>query len=877
VRIVRRLLAVLLVLVLVVAVVGVAAVGGLLTWVNGRAQPQVSGTVGVPGLASPVEVIRDETGIAHIYADTPDDLFFAQGFVHASERMWQMEVFRHIGAGRVSELFGTSGLDTDRFMRTLGWRQAAERDLAALDATTARALERYAAGINAWIEQTRGQRGLAFVVAGLQSGKGNGLGGYDPEPWTPLDTVTFGKLQAWSLGGNWGTELFRLLADARLGNPALTDLLIPAYPAGAPTITTTKDLVGAASTPSGAVTSATTTPAVGSAAVDGRLAAGFTRLAAIGDEIGALAGFDTGASAIGHPGVGSNNWVVSPSKSATGKALLANDPHLGVQMPSIWYMNALHCRVVSAACPYDVAGVSFPSAPGIILGHNARIAWGFTNTGPDVQDLFIETPDPANPANYLYRGSSVPFTTRQETIAVAGADPVTISVRETVHGPVLNDVVNDLADTRALYSLRWTALAEVDGALGAFLKVNAATSFAEFRDAFRGFVAPAQNVVYADVDGNIGLQISGRIPLRPSGDDGRRPVDGTSGAHDWTGYVPYEELPALYNPPDGLIVTANNNPVDAAYPYHLGNDWDAGWRATRIRQLLDAAAADGGVTQADLTRIQLDTRLGRADDLVPALLAADPTTADGLEVQRLIGGWNGDCDLDSRGCSAYEVTEWRLLRALFDPWLGTLAPGYVGTDASRLALRAAVADAAGSPFWDDPATPAVETRDLRLTAGLDDAGAELRGALGDPSRWAWARVHTTTFREQTLGKSGIGILEGLFNAGPYGVPGSDDAVNKGNTALGSWYPDPDVPGANPGTLFDAFTMTSHPSYRLTIEMAPDRLDAARIVISTGQGGNPGGRHYSDLIDDWINGRTVPLPFTRDAVESRASTRLLLEP
>ena len=879
-RIVRRLLAVLLVLVLVVTVVGATAVGGLLAWVNGRAQPQLSGTLHARGLAAPVEVIRDETGIAHIYADTPDDLFFAQGFVHASERMWQMEVFRHIGAGRVSELFGKSQLDTDTFIRTLGWRRAAERDLAALDATAVRALERYAAGVNAWLEQSRGQRGLAFVVAGLQSGKGGGLGGYDPEPWTPLDTVTFGKLQAWSLGGNYDAELFRLLADARLGDPALTDLLAPAYPADAPTITTTKDLVSAAATATGAatspLTSPLTSPTAGAASADDRLAAGFARLAAIGDGIGALAGFDTGASALGHPGVGSNNWVVSPAKSATGKALLANDPHLGVQLPSIWYMNALHCRVVSAACPYDVAGVSFPSAPGVILGHNARIAWGATNTGPDVQDLFVETPDPANPANYLYKGASVPFTTRQETIAVAGGDPVTIIVRETVHGPILNDVVADLADAKALYSFRWTALVEADAALGAFLKVDAATSFAEFSDAFRDYVAPAQNFVYADVDGNIGLQIPGRIPLRPAGDDGRRPVDGSSGDHDWTGYVPYADLPALYNPPAGLIVTANNNPVDADYPYHLGNDWDAGWRATRIRQLLDAAAAGGGVTQDDLSAIQNDTRLLRADDLVPALVAADPATGDGREVQRLVDGWNGACDLDSRGCSAYEVTEWRLLRALFDPWLGTLAPMYVGTDPSRLALRAAVADAA-SPFWDDPATPAVETRDGRLAAALDDAGAELRDALGDPSRWAWARVHTTTFREQTLGRSGIGLLEGLFNAGPYGIPGTDDAVNKGNTNLAGWYPDPDVPGAAPGTLFDAFTMTTHPSYRLTVELSPGRLDAARIVISTGQGGNPGGRHYSDLVDDWISGRTVPLPFTRDAVEARASTRLVLAP
>ncbi len=884
-RIVGRLLAALLVVVLVVALVGTVAIGGLLAWVSARSQPQVAGTLSVPGLAAPVEVIRDETGIAHLYADTPDDLFFAQGFVHASERMWQMEVFRHIGAGRVSELFGTSQLDTDRFIRTLGWRQAAERDLASLDAATVRVLERYAAGVNAWIDQSRGRRGLAFVVTGLQAGKGTGLDGYDPEPWIPLDTVLFGKLQAWSLGGNYDAELFRLLADARLGDPALTDLLVPGYPDGGPTITTTPDLVG----PPAALESATEAPSGASAATpderaaadepaaaDERAASGFRRLATIGDAIGALAGFDDGQTALGHPGVGSNNWVVAPQESATGHALLANDPHLGVQLPSIWYMNALHCRTVSSACPYDVAGVSFPSAPGVILGHNGRIAWGATNTGPDVQDLFVETPDPANPANYLYKGESIPFETREETIAIAGGEPVTITVRATVHGPLLNDVVPELADTPELYAFRWTALAEPDGLIGAFLKVNVASSFDEFRAAFRDYVAPAQNFVYADVNGNIGLQVPGRVPVRPAGDDGRRPVDGSSGAHDWTGYVPYEELPALYNPPAGFIVTANNLPVDAAYPYHLGNEWDPGWRATRIRQLLDAAAAEGGVTRDDLSRIQLDTRLLRADDLVPFLRAAEPATPDGLEARRLIRGWHGTCDLDSAGCAAYEVTEWRLLRAVFDPWLGTLAPMYVGSDPSRQAIRA-VADDAASPFWDDPNTPEVETRAGRLAAALDDAGAELRGALGDPARWTWSRVHTATFREQTLGTSGIAPLEAYFNAGPYGVPGTSDAVNNGNTSLGAWYPDPDEPGATPGTLRDAFSMTNHPSYRLAIEMTPDRLDAARIVISTGQGGNPGGRHYSDLIDDWITGRTALLPFGREAVEALASSRLTLQP
>ena len=357
----------------------------------------------------------------------------------------------------------------------------------------------------------------------------------------------------------------------------------------------------------------------------------------------------------------------------------------------------------------------------------------------------------------------MPFATRQETIAVAGGDPLTITVRETVHGPVLNDVVSELADAKVLYSFRWTALVEADGQIGALLKVNVATSFAEFRDAFRDYVAPAQNFVYADVDGNIGLQIPGRVPLRPSGDDGRRPVDGSAGDHDWTGYVPYEKLPALYNPPAGLIVTANNKPVDADYAFHLGNEWDSGWRATRIRLMTPAGARPASAScwtrrRPTAASPRTTSRRSRTTPAscgpttwCPRSTAARPTTADGREVQRLIDGWNGMCDLDSRGCPAYEVTEWRLLRALFDPWLGTLAPMYVGSDPSRQALRAAVADAA-SPFWDDPGTPAVETRDGQLAAALDAAGAELRGAVGDPSRWAWARVHTTTFREQTLGR-----------------------------------------------------------------------------------------------------------------------------
>ena len=888
-RVLGRILAVLLVVVVVVA----AAAGGLLAWVGARALPQTTGTLRVAGLAGSVTVYRDAAGVAQIVADSSDDLFFAQGFVHASERMWQMEVFRHIGSGRLAELFGDSQVDTDRFIRTLGWRQAAERDVAAAPADVRRALDRYAAGVNAWIAGQHGKMPLAFVVAGLESGTGGGLGGYTPEPWQPVDSAVFGKIQAWSLGGNLDAEIFRVLSDARLGSPALTDALAPALGTDGPVIVPTgaagsfgagsklspttvvgpDTVVGRTTSPAGAPRVGTPIAAA-SSPVTSAATTGLLRLGAIASGIGVLAGLGASDTAFGHPGVGSNDWVVAPSKSATGHALLANDPHLGIQMPSIWYINGLRCRSVSAACPYDVEGVSFPGVPAVILGHNARIAWGATNVGPDVEDLFVETPDPTNAANYLYKGTSHPFTARSETITVAGGDPVTITVRETVHGPILSDVDDDLKASGALYALRWTGTTEPDGVLESFFRLDAASTFDEFRAALSTYGAPSQNFVYADVAGNIGYQVPGRIPVRPRGDLGDRPVDGASGAHDWTGWIPFDDLPGYLNPPDGIIVTANNAAVDDRYPYFIGRDWDPGWRATRIRQLLDEAAKNGGITREDLSRIQIDTRLLRADDVIPALVAARPTTADGRAVQDLLRSWDRRCDVDSRGCSAYEVTEWRLMRAVYDPWLGVLAPRYLGSDQSKTALRAFLADPK-AVFWDDPNTPTVETLDGRLAGALDAAGSELRAALGNPSRWAWGRLHRTTFQERTLGQSGIWPLEAYFDMGPYGAPGTSDAVNNITTSVGAWYPDPKDPDAKPGTLFDAFAASTIPSYRLAIDMGD--LDGARIVQTTGQSGNPLDRHYGDLIDDWLAGRTLPLPFTPDAVRREATATLTLAP
>ena len=394
---------------LVVVLVVVGAGVGALAWVTGRALPQTSGTLTVPGLERPVTVVRDVAGIAHIRAETVHDLFMAQGFVHAQERMWQMEVWRHISAGRLAEMFGESQLDTDRFIRTLGWRQATERDLAAMAPEARAVLDAYAQGVNAWLDQERDSLGLAFLVTGTK-----------PEPWTPLDSVGWQKVQAWNLGGNMDEELFRYLADARLGDPARTDELFPPYRGRRAGDRARPGRHGGRGGRGGrAGCRAIRRPVARRPTTQ---ATGWRSIADLGDSIGRIAGLDLGDGMVGTHGVGSNNWVVAPGLTTTGGALLANDPHLGISMPSIWYLNGLHCAPVTDACPYDVAGASFPGVPAVVLGHNARIAWGATNAGPDVQDLFIETGRPGRPDPLpVRRRSPGPFETRTEEIRVKGA------------------------------------------------------------------------------------------------------------------------------------------------------------------------------------------------------------------------------------------------------------------------------------------------------------------------------------------------------------------------------------------------------------------------------------------------------------------------
>lgn len=864
--------------ILVVLVLAVVVVG-LLTMITARALPQTAGSLRVAGLEQPVTITRDLAGIVQITADTPHDLFLAQGYVHAQERLWQMEVWRRIGAGRMSELFGKSQVPLDSFIRTLDWRGAAARDLELASPRTRSALEAYAAGVNAYLDTHRGSLGLAFVVAGALSGVGSGTGGYDPEPWTVLDSATWQKVQAFQLGGNYATEIFRMLADARLGSAHRTDELFAPYAADMPVITPS-GLVGSggagASLPAAAastsVTAGDTSPSVSAALAPGQAAA-WREVAALRAEILSAAGIDAGGGIADDHGIGSNNWVVAPSKSATGGALLASDPHLGLSMPSVWFMNGLRCRVVSEACPYDVTGVSFPGNPFVLLGHNARIAWGATNAGPDVMDLFIETVDPTDPGRYRSRGSSVPFSVRTEIIKVANGDPVTIQVRSTNHGPIINDLDSRLRDDPRPMALRWAATSQADTTLDAIRELNIATDYAGFRAALAKFGAPSQNFAYADVDGHIGYQLPGLIPIRPGKDDGRRPVDGASGEHDWTGYIRYDDLPRQLDPAAGIIVTANNATVDSRYPFLIGTNPDPGHRAQRALDLL-AAAGPGGITPDEMRAIQVDNQVPRAARLTARLGDPRPATDDGQALLDLVRSWDGRCEVESRGCAAYMTFELALLRAIFDDDLGPLARDWLGSAASWQPLLAVLGDPA-SAWWDDVTTPDRERAETVISRSLDRAGAQLRAALGAPRAWQWGQLHKVAVQEATLGGSKIGPLEWYFNRPAFALAGAYGAINNMYYRPSRAYPDPADPAYQPLGIDRVFWVTNGPSYRLTIDMRD--LDGARIVQSSGQSGNPFDRHYGDLVTAWARGGTVPLPFSQAAVQRSTVATLTLTP
>ncbi|TDE08387.1 penicillin acylase family protein [Jiangella asiatica] len=842
----------------VLALVATASLG---VWSTRRAYPDYDGTAEIPRLTGEVEVFRDENGIPHIYADTPEDLFRAQAYVHAQDRFWQMDVRRHITAGRLSELFGEDQVETDAFVRTLGWTDVAQAELPLISPESRRYFDAYADGVNAWLDgHDGGELGLAYTLLGLTGGDDS------PDPWTPVDSLSWLKAMAWDLRGNMQDEATRALLAAELPVERVEQLYPPPAPS-VPPVVADQDV-------STQLPPALVGPDGGPLPLpDGATAALRSTMSAL-----AAAPVTLGSGT----GIGSNAWAVAGEHTESGAPLLANDPHLAPGQPSIWYQVGLHCRDVGPECPFDVVGYSFAGLPGVVIGHNQDVAWGFTNLGPDVSDLYLEE---VRDDTYRVGDQWVPMETREETIEVAGADDVTITVRETRHGPILSDHDDRLDDVGEAatssdavaasadsdpdtvgegpddddepgpvddgyeVALRWTAL-DPGRTADAIFALNQASDWESFRAAAALFDVPSQNLVYADVEGNIGYQAPGRIPVRTAA-DGRYPVPGWTGEYEWAGFIPFANLPSVLNPDGGLVVTANQPVTSDRYPFLLTADFDPGHRAARITELLTEAVESGEPLDTGvMADIQLDTHNAAADILLPHLLeldAPDGYYGDGL---RLLADWGGAMESDS-AAAAYFAAVWRNLMELTfhddlpeDEW-----PDGGGR---WFEVMRALLDEPDDPYWDDIRTESVvETRDLILVEAARDARDDMTVEQGkDASRWDWGRLHAMELTEQTFGTSGVGLVEWLYNRGPVEVGGGGSIVD--------------------ATAWDAaegYETVWAPSMRMIVDLGD--LNASRWIDLTGISGHPFHEHYTDQTELWRDGETLPMRWDADDIRAAA--------
>ncbi|MFB6946969.1 MULTISPECIES: penicillin acylase family protein [unclassified Streptomyces] len=889
----------LIVIVLVLALVAGIGYGAFWSVSTVRASyPQTTGSIKIDGLDGNVDVKRDSYGIPQLYADTDADLFRAQGFVQAQDRFWEMDVRRHMTAGRLSEMFGSGQVDTDSFLRTLGWRKVAQEEYDnVLSADTKKNLQAYADGVNAYLKGRDGKDiSVEYAALGLTND-------YKPDEWTPVDSVAWLKAMAWDLRGNMQDEIDRSLMTSRLDAKKIEDLY-PPYP-----YKKHKPIVegGAISSVTGKFDPAATpssSSGLGSDTVQGATEGVSTQLASLSDtldQIPALLGPNGN-------GIGSNSWVVSGQYTTTGKPLLANDPHLAPQLPSLWYQMGLHCREISAKCQYDTAGYTFSGMPGVIIGHNQDIAWGFTNLGADVTDLFLEK---VSGDGYLYDGKIKPFTTREETIKVAGGKSRTITVRETNNGPLVSDRSSELetvgqkapvgnsapdrADGYAV-ALKWTAL-DPGKSMDAVFELNRAKDFKSFRAAAEHFEVPSQNLIYADTKNNIGYQAPGKIPVRLQG-DGTMPSPGWSSEYGWKkDPIPFEELPYEYNPKRGYIVTANQPVIDEKYPHLLTKDWGYGTRSQRINDLIQSKIKGGGkISTEDMQKMQMDNTSEIAALLVPELMKINISDKSVREAQKLLEGWDYTQESDS-AAAAYFNAVWRnILKLAFGNKLpkemrvkgecinvpradssgpvdeqGKLVRECGRRDADTAQpdggdrwyqVVANLMDDPNSDWWKSPRSgrdTATENRDQLFARAMTDARWELTAKLGkDITTWSWGRLHQLTLRNQTLGTEGPGLLQRVLNRGPWNIGGGEAAVN--------------ATGWNAAGGYDVVWV---PSMRMVVNVGD--WDKSRWINLTGASGHAFAAHYTDQTDKWVKGELLDWSFGTNAVTKSTTDTLTLKP
>ena len=807
-----------------------------------RSLPQIDGRVTVAGLSAPVEIIRDSDAIPHIVAANKLDGLFGLGYAHAQDRLWQMEFQRRIGHGRLSEVLGAATLPQDRFLRTVGFGRAARTAWASTPDWARQQVNAYVAGVNAFITTHHGA-GLPPEFTLLR---------FEPEPWTPEDVVVWVKMMAWDLSGNYSFELLRRDLVKAVGEERMAQLM-PAYAVDGLSILTGSGGSDGSGGPGGSGS--------GKAAQRSSLphppyppsswSAALTSSLSTGDP--AVRDFLLGGAAT--EGLGSNNWVVDGTLTPSGKPLLANDPHLGTRLPSTWYLAHI------SAGDFEVIGGTFPGTPAVALGRNRFIAWGATNVAADVEDLYREHLD-ATGTHTDFRGAQEPVAVIPETILVKGASPVQLNVRVTRHGPLVSDAINaNSAESKATpkpepiepLAFRWTALDADDGTLTAFLKVNEAHNWAEFTDALRGYVVPSQNFVYADVSGHIGYYAPGRIPMRASG-DGSRPAEGWTGDAEWIGWVPFEDLPHLFDPPEHVIVTANHRPAPPSYRYNLGLEWTEPFRAQRIA---DRLGERRHFTSDDFARIQADTVSLHAKSLLPILLArSGRLTSDDAAMIDVLRRWNFDATGDSAAAAIFQAWFLQLTPVLAGDELGpAVTEAYQGKFSFVSRFLASTLASNDSPWCDDTTTAAHETCDEAVATAFHRGVEDLRRRMGNNlTRWRWDTVHVAMFPHAL---DSVAALRPIFSRS-LGIAGDWSTVNVGVSAADHPYEVHTVPG-----------------YREIIDLSP--ANDSRFLDAVGESGHPLSSHYDDFLADWRAVTHKKMRMARADIDRGALGRLTLAP
>ena len=773
------------------------------------ALPPYAGRFEAKGLKAPVEIVRDKNAVPHIIAGSIEDAAFGLGFVHAQDRFWQMELMRRLGQGRLSELLppaviGPGIVDTDRTMRGLGLYRAASDSVVALSPGMRAVLAAYAAGVNSWLADDDQQFGLELTVIKLLSG-----GRYRPEPWQPADSMVWSKIMALGLDGNWRAELLRVRMLKRIGEEA-TRFLMEAPGDG-------RD---------------STLSMVNEALRD-------TDLDRLYRET------DNSAT---RKRQASNEWVVSGAHSVSGKPLLANDPHLALTIPGTWYL----ARLVGPG--FDIRGATSPGAPAVVLGHNGTIGWGFTTTNLDSQDLFVERVDPTDPGRYLTPDGARPFSVREETIKVLWGEPVPLRVRNTRHGVVIDDFVRkpeQYSPPGHVLALQATALDGADTSLETVMRLGLAQNWNDFLAAARRNVSPMQNVVYGDTAGNVGLVSPARVPIRRKG-DGWVPSPGWTGEYDWAGFVPFDDLPRVYNPASGIIVNANGRLVPDDYRHFITRDWADPYRQRRANQLLREVERHPvyGMIAILADNLTLD-----AAEILPLLLKPEARSPRAAKVRDMMGRWNRFMLARRPEPLIYEAWIWELERTLLADRLGDeIFPAFVAPDVPTLMriLR-------DRPQWcDNPKTPTVESCDDAIASALERALDWIAQRQGpDVESWQWGREHIATHRHPLF--DGVPLMRDIASV-RFPSDGGANTINRANPSYQGKAPFESVHGAGYRAIYDF-----------------SDLDNSRFSIPLGQSGNMFSRWSRNFVEGWQALRYIEIAGTRAEIARTAVGIINLNP